>query len=187
MNDSKNAIPGAMRTRFRILSASLLAAALCSACSTYTVSVHATPGETMNPNRTGGSSALNVYAFFLKKTDAFEAKDKVLASYLDDGVMKDNKVPAWLEQEATGVQRIEVPCPTPGKTATVTKKFEVPVEVTHVGLIAAFQSHRDNDPEEKWRLVLPVEGSAVSFDVKGRCLAVPEPKKEAPRATTADG
>jgi type VI secretion system VasD/TssJ family lipoprotein len=165
----------------------LAALGLC-ACSTTTVKLQATAGEGMNPNRAGGSGALQVYAFFLKKPDAFEQKDKMLADYLTKAVVDEKKLPAFLEQEAVAVERIEIPPGVVGKTEPVVKTVEVSSETTCVGLVAAFQSHRDNDPDEVWRLVLPVKSGVCAFQVTGRRLEELAPKKkEAPKASSNDG
>lgn len=187
--NARNVMTGKPRGRIRRSFVLLTAATALAACSTYNVNVNATAREDMNPNRTGGSSALYVYAFFLKKPDAFATKDKTLAEFLPKSVTDEGKPPPFLEADAVGgVQRIEIPPAPAGKTTTVTKTFEVPVDVTCVGLVAAFQSHRDNDNDEVWRLPLSVKSGAVSFEVTGKRLVEVLPKKkEAPRGTSSDG
>ena len=187
MNDARNVMTGNGLSRVRRNMVLVAAAGVFAACSTYSLGVHATGDDKMNPNRMGGSGTLQVYAFFLKKTDAFEQKDKTFNDFLSKEVVEEGKLPGFLQQEAVDVKRIEVPAAPAGKTTTVKKEFEVPTEVTSVGLVAAFQSHRDNDPDEVWKLVLPVSGSAVAFEINGKRLAVPTPKKKEAARATSDG
>lgn len=184
-----NANPTSPRTKW---SGWLLAAlCACAGCSTQMVKVQATAGEGMNPNRAGGSGALAVYAFFLKKPDAFLTKDKVLADYLTKSVLDEGKAPAFLEQETLQIERIEVPPAAAGKTETVTRTFEVSSEATCVGFIAAFQSHRDSDPDEIWKLPLPIKSGGCAFQVVGRRLLEVEkqapPKKKEASSANSDG
>lgn len=159
-----------------------------TACSTMTVTLQGTAGEGMNPNRAGGSGTLQVYAFFLKKRDAFLQKDKLLGDFLVKSVLEDRKPPPFLEQDVVAIDRIEIPPGAPGKTTPVVQRIEVSKEAVCVGLVAAFQSHKDNDPDEVWRLPVEVKGGLCSFQVTGRRLEECAPKKkEAPRATGSDG
>ncbi|MBL8747960.1 MAG: type VI secretion lipoprotein TssJ [Planctomycetes bacterium] len=178
-------------------SLSLLLATVLGACSTYELRVNAEAGAGMNPSQNGAASTVCVYVFFLKKTDAFLAKDK-RADFLPACVIDEGRLPPFLEADAAklepdapSVLRVEIPPLADGKPAVpIVKKITVPKEVTHVGLVAAFQTHRDNDPDEVWRLPLEVKGSTVSFEVVGRRLAESTPKKkekEASRAKSSDG
>lgn len=155
------------------------------------VKVQGTAGDGMNPNSLGGSGALRVYVFFLKRPDAFNDKGKLLGDFLPKAVVDERKMPAFLEKDAVGaVECIELPPAVAGKLQTVAKTVEVDVAATCVGLVAAFQGHRDNDAEEVWRLTLPITGGAVTFQVAGKRLAAYEPPpkpKETPSASSSDG
>ena len=177
------------RTLGSVWSALLFAALLSTAgCSTQVVRLQATAGEGMNPNRAGGSGVLEVYAFFLKKPDAFAAKDKLLADFLTKSVRDGQKPPPFLEQDTVAVEKIEIAPAEAGSPGVVTKKIEVAVEATCVGLVAAFQMHRDNDDQVVWRLVVPVQSGVCAFQVVGKRLELLAPKKkEAPRAEPSDG
>lgn len=185
-----NGKPTSTRTRPWIPLLVVLCAS--AACSTMNVKLEGTAGDGMNPNRVGGSGALRVYVFFLKRPDAFNDKGKLQGDFLCKSVVDERKAPAFLEKDIVGeVEYIELPPAVTGKPQTITKTVEVAVEATCVGLVAAFQGHRDNDDDEVWRLPLSISGGAVSFEVTGRRLAEhkpPPPKpKETPRASSSDG
>ncbi|MBL8730083.1 MAG: type VI secretion lipoprotein TssJ [Planctomycetes bacterium] len=171
--------------------AALALALVAAACSTQNVTLKATVGENLNPNLAGGTGMLDVYAFFLKKTDAFLAKDKLRSDFLVDSVRNDKKAPAWLDPDTVAVELMQIAPAQPDAWPVVEQRVEVPVGSTHVGFVAVFQTHRDNDAEEQWRLLVPVSGGAAAFRVAGRKLelpAAPPPKpKEAPRDRSNNG
>lgn len=183
--------------------AALVALLGLPACSTQNVTLKAMVGNDLNPNYTGGNGILDVYAFFLKKEGAFAANDKLLADFLVDSVRAEKKPPSWLADDTIAIELMQIAPAEADAWPVVEKRVEVPVGATHVGLIAAFQSHADNDDDERWRLVVPVSGGTVAFRVAGKKLepmAPPPPKpttqptqaqeqpkkKEAPRAGSTD-
>lgn len=180
--------------------AALLVSLAAAACSTQNVTLKATVGPHLNPNFDGGQGILDVYAFFLKKPDAFQAGDKRLSDFLVDSVRAtggERKPPAWLEADTVAVELMQI-APVDGDAWPVAeKRFEVPVGSTGVGLVAAFQGYEDGDSD--WRLWVPVSGGTVAFRVAGKKLELPvalptkaaastpsQPKKEAPRAGSTD-
>lgn len=171
--------------------AALALVGLAAACSTTNVTLKATVGDNLNPNLAGGTGMLDVYAFFLKKTDAFEANDKVLADFLVDSVRKDRKPPPWLEADTVWIDMMQIAPAERDAWPVVEKRVEVPVGATHVGFVAVFQTHHDNDPDEQWRLSVPVKSGAAAFRVAGRKLdRLPPPpakQKEASRAGADNG
>jgi type VI secretion system VasD/TssJ family lipoprotein len=174
------------------------------ACSTQNVTLKAMVGSDLNPNYTGGTGILDVYVFFLKKTDVFAANDKLLADFLVDDVRAQKKPPSWLADDTIAIELMQIAPAEADAWPVVEKRVEVPVGATHVGLIAAFQSHADNDNDEQWRLVVPVSGGTAAFRVAGKKLEPMSPpparpstqptqeqaqqpkKKETPRAGSTD-
>ncbi len=171
--------------------AALVLACVTAGCSTTNITLKATVGENLNPNLAGGTGMLDVYAFFLKKTDAFNANDKQLADFLVDSVRKDKKAPSFLEADTLWIEMMQIAPAEPDAWPVVEKRVEVPVGATHVGFVAVFQTHHDNDQNEQWRLPVEVKGGVAAFRVAGRKLEQlppPQPKKkEAPRASSDHG
>lgn len=172
--------------------AALALAFTASACSTQNVTLKATVGDNLNPNLAGGTGMLDVYAFFLKKTDAFMANDKLRGDFLVDSVRVEKKAPTFLDADTVAIEKMQIAPVQPGEWPVTEERFQVPVEATHAGLIAVFQTHNDNDSEEQWRLLVPVSGGEVVFRVSGRKLELPvaplPPKpKESTRAGSHDG
>lgn len=170
----------AMRT------ATLLAFAAMTACSTQSVVVQAMPATDMNPSRAGGSGTLKVHLFFLKKTDGFLTAGKARSEFLDAKARKDGKAPTFCEADVVDVQEMLIPPPTNADARPVTKTFEVSKEATAVGVVADFQQHVENDDQEVWRLVVPIQGGVGAFRVTGRKLEVSKPKPKQ-RETTQHG
>lgn len=153
--------------------AALALAFAASACSTQNVTLKATVGDNLNPNLAGGTGMLDVYAFFLKKTDAFTANDKLRGDFLVDSVRTEKKPPAFLAADTVAIEKMQIAPVEAGAWPVVEERFQVPVEATHAGLIAVFQTHNDNDSEEQWRLLVPVSGGEAVFRVSGRKLELP--------------
>jgi len=181
MDDRRN------RRGSRWRGAVLVLACAAAACSTQNVTLKATVGEQLNPNHAGGTGILDVYAFFLKKTDNFMANDKLRGDFLVDSVRNEKKPPPFLADDTIAVESMQI-APAEGEAWPVVQKVvEVPVGATHVGLIAMFQTHYDNDSEEQWRLLAPVSGGEVAFRVAGRKLELPASPPEKPKPTPKEG
>ncbi len=163
----------------RLPMALALLAGLGACATTREVQLSAAAGEPMNPSRNGVSSVLDVYAFFLKKREGFDGKDRRLADFLTDDVRRNNKAPAFLEQDVVAVQKLKVVPQKDGKQDLVLATVTVPLEAGFVGLVADFQGHKDNDEKEVWRLVLDTtEGSAKFYVVEKKLSLPPEKSKE---------
>ncbi|MBM4059687.1 MAG: hypothetical protein FJ265_01120 [Planctomycetes bacterium] len=163
-----------------------------SGCATTKeVGLLATPGEPMNPSRNNVSAPVDVYAFFLKKCEAFEGKERRLDDFLTEDVRRENRNwPAFLAADVVDVKKIKVLPQKDGVAEPTVAQVTVPLDVACVGLVGDFQGHRDDDPNEVWRLCLPAPGGSVAFRVDGKRLAVPPPPekpKEAARAKSPDG
>lgn len=166
-----------------------------TACSTHSVTLRATVGDDLNPvrNKPDTCAALNLHAYFLKKTDRFQPEAQGVEAFLGD-IGKEPTVPDFLGDDAVRVVRMVVP---PTEAETVVQIDEVPKEAEHVGLVAFFQWHEENDPAEVWSLVVPVRSGTVAFRVAGRRLeqigdepepvAAPEPAPTPEAASQPSG
>ncbi|MBL9079632.1 MAG: type VI secretion lipoprotein TssJ [Planctomycetes bacterium] len=158
----------------------LAALAALAGCSTYTATLRATVGDDLNPSLTGSPGVLTVWAFFLKKPDAFEA-ERSLATFLTPGLRDENRPPEFLAADTAQVVTLYLQPAVKGAPVDVEFEVkEVASEARHVGLIAAFQSHDDADRDERWRLVVPVSGGVAAFRVAGKRLERIEPDAPAP-------
>lgn len=155
------------RPRIAPTLSALLVATLVG-CSTYRARLAATVGEHVNPmrNRVETSSPLEVYAFFLENTAKWAPQSKGLYAFVPEPGAEP-EVPEFLGETCKKVVRFDLPADS-GVVAL--DPVEVPNTVTHVGLIAHFQWHAESDPDERWHLLLPMDGSSAAFRVAGRKL-----------------
>lgn len=199
--------PPAPVRRSRFLSSVLMMVgaafgAFSAGCATTRqVDLVANADKTINPSRLGGSAPLEVYAFFLKKRDAFDAVDKKVGDFLTDDVKAGLKPPEFLAADAVAVHRIRVLPRVEGRVEAKKPPLEVPIDAKFVGLVAGFQTHDDGDKDERWRLVLDLaQGGPPVFFVSGKRLlteaeatkaAEPKPaeppKAEAPKPDSGKG
>lgn len=163
--------------------------ATLAGCSTYKARLTATVGEHMNPrrNQVASSSPLDVYAFFLDNPSKWAPQGEGLYAFVPEPGAEP-EVPDFLGETCKKVVRLELP---DDAGVVAFDPVEVPNTVTHVGLIAHFQWLTENDPDERWHLLLPMDGSSAAFRVAGRKLervtddAPPAPAADAPESTSS--
>lgn len=175
--------PMTQRSTIRRLAVPALLAGL-AACSTQNVSLVAVPGETMNPNANGDSAAVDVYAFFLKRREKFDAAS--LAEVLPAETRRTQAPPPLLADDTVVVHRLTVGWQGAGKTAPTEKLLEVSREALFVGLAVRFQEHDRGDKDEVNKLVMPLDGNVTRFSIVGKQLRSGQPPKETPRAKPDD-
>jgi type VI secretion system VasD/TssJ family lipoprotein len=165
----------------RSLAVSVAAAAFLFAGCGTTMQVRANVGTDANPSRNGVAAPLDVYVFLLRSDAAFVDPDKRVEDFLTDELRKAPGVdtcPAFLKETVLGVHVLTFSPAAKAEDPPVEKAVELPEGTRFVGVVAAFQDHRDGDRD--WRLCVDAAGGVCAFHVRGRRLEAGEgdaPKK----------